>query len=156
MIMKFIIILFAFYFMTGRHSSENETGATCQHYYSKSLKKNVYTKAEIEPEFPGGPAAYQRFLNRNLRIPQEMIDNEEVAGVSSMSKMKFIVNTDGRIINPVVHDQPDTTLLNPFEKEVLRIIKLMPKWEPGVCGGKKVAAEVNRPMVICIRLETEG
>ena len=119
-----------------------------------TAQKDVYTTTEIEPEFPGGPAAYQRFLNRHLRIPQEMIDNEEIPNLSSMSKMKFIVDTDGQIINPVVHDKTDTSQLNSFEKEVLRLIKLMPRWTPAVCKGKTVAAEVNRPMVICIRPET--
>lgn len=153
--MKLSIVSFVFLFIAGSYSSENDTGTGCRHYYSQPLNKNVYTTTDIEPEFAGGPAAYQRFLNRHLRYPQEMIDIEEFENVSSMSKMKFIVDTDGRIINPVVHDQSDTTLLNPFEKEVLRIIRLMPKWQPGVCGGKIVAAEVNKPMFICIRLESE-
>lgn len=126
----------------------------CPYYYSKLLKKNVYTKVEIEPEFPGGAAAYQRFLNRNMRMPQETIDAGET-NWSAMSNMKFIVDTNGQILNPVVHDKIDTTQLNAFEKEILRIIRLMPKWNPGICHGKAVAAEVNRPMVICIKLETE-
>jgi len=126
----------------------------CPYYYSKLLKKNVYTKVDIEPEFPGGAAAFQRFLNRNLRMPQETIDADET-NWSDMSNMKFVVDTDGQILNPIVHDKKDTTQLNAFEKEVLRIIKLMPKWNPGNCHGKAVPAEVNRSMVICIRMETE-
>ena len=126
----------------------------CSCYYSKELKKYVYTKVEIAPAFPDGEAAYQRFLNRNLRVPQETIDAGEY-NWSAMSNMKFIVDTDGQIINPVVHDKKDTTQLNAFEKEVLRIIRLMPKWKPGICQGKEVAAEINRPMVICILLEAE-
>lgn len=129
--------------------------ADCPYYYSPLLKQNIYTIAEVDPEFPGGSVAYQRFLIRNLKFPQEMIDNEDIANVSAMSNMKFIVDTIGQIINPVVHDKKDTTLLNPFEKEVLRLIKLMPNWEPATCKGKKVAAEVNRPLLICVRLETE-
>lgn len=147
MLIKLTIALFALCCMAGRHD--------CPHYYSPLLKKEVYTKVEIEPEFPGGAPAYMRFLNRHLRIPQEM-DINELVNLSSMSNMKFIVDTTGQIINPVVHDKTDTTLLNPFEKEVLRLIKLMPNWRPGMCGGKIVAAEVNRPLVICLRTEPEN
>jgi hypothetical protein len=154
MVTKLTIILFAFFSIAGRHSSENDTGTACRHYYSQTLKKNVYTTTDIEPEFPGGQVACLRFFNRHMRIPKDMIDNEEVPNLASMSKMKFIVDTDGQIINPVVHDKTDTTRLNSFEKELLRLIKLMPKWEPGICEGKKVAVEINRRMFTCIRIET--
>jgi len=146
---SFVILWIVIATMTGYISKPD-----CPYYYSKLLKKNVYTSVHLEPEFPGGEAAYQRFLSRNLRVPQETIDADET-NWPVMSNMKFIVDTDGQILNPVVHDKKDTTQLNAFEKEVLRIIRLMPKWNPGICHGKAVAAEVNRPMVICIRLETE-
>jgi len=154
MLTKLTGLFFMLFCMTTDRSSGNDHGNDCPHYYSQSLKKNVYTTVEIEPEFPGGAAAYQRFLNRNLRVPQETIDEGEY-NWAAMSHMKFIINTDGQIINPVVHNKTDTTQLTAFEKEVLRIIRLMPKWKPGMCQGKEVAAEVNRPMVICIMLETE-
>jgi hypothetical protein len=146
MIIKISIALFALCCLSRRHD--------CPHYYHPLLKKDVYTKVEIEPEFPGGAAAYMRFLNRHLRLPKDM-DISELVNLSAMSNMKFIVDTTGQIINPAVHDKTDTAQLNPFEKEVLRLIRLMPNWVPGFCGDKKVAAEVNRPLVICLRLETE-
>ena len=50
----------------------NAAESPCSFYYSKELKKNVYTQVEIEPDFPGGAAGYQRFLNKNLKFPQDI------------------------------------------------------------------------------------
>jgi hypothetical protein len=69
--------------------------------------------------------------------------------------MKFIVDTDGQIIATCIEGKNDTTALNSLEKAALEFIKKMPKWVPGMCDGKVVAAEVNRPLAICIKWETE-
>jgi protein TonB len=118
----------------------------CPKYYSKELKKYVYTKVEIEPEFPGGAAGYQRFLNRNLRYPQEQA---EATVFQSQVKMKFTVDTDGKIKNLTVNDKDSTYNITPLEKEFFRVFTLMPKWVPGKCNQKTVATELNRSMVIC-------
>ena len=123
----------------------------CKYYFSQTLKKNIYTQTDIEPKFPGEAAAYFRFLNRNLRYPQEMIDNDISP---SPVIIKFVVLEDGQLVNPTVQNQHDTSRMTSWEKEVHRILKLMPKWTPGKCNGKIVATEVTTPMTIC--LETEG
>jgi hypothetical protein len=69
--------------------------------------------------------------------------------------MKFIVDTDGQIINPCIQDKNNIAQLNSLEKAALVLIKKMPKWIPARCAGKVVAAEVNRPLAICIKWETE-
>lgn len=134
--------------ITGRVLKEPAPG--CTFYYDKMLKKNVYTKVEIEAHYGGGPAAYQRFLNKNLQIPQEQIDNDDL---QSHVSMKFIVDTNGQIINPGIKDKSDTTNFTPLEKEAVRILRLMPKWEPAICQGKKVTSEVRLPMIICYRTD---
>ncbi|OQP62544.1 hypothetical protein A3860_28040 [Niastella vici] len=124
----------------------------CPFYYSKLLKKNVYTKVEIEPEFPGGEAAYQRFLNKNLLITED--PNDDVTSLP-IPKMNFIVDTDGQIINPCIDSKYDTTQFNCLEKAAWRLIKKMPRWQPGVCEGKEVAVEITRPVAICLLWKTE-
>src|SRR4051812_6127762 len=53
----------------------------------------TFTKVEIESEYPGGAAAWQRYLNRNLRYPQEAIDNE----VQGPVVVQFIVDKEGNV-----------------------------------------------------------
>jgi periplasmic protein TonB len=147
---RFLVALLPFLLMGSRDSGVLQTtDPTCKSYYNSLLKKKVYTNVEIEPKFPGGALAYQRFLNCHLRYPQEQLDSGELQLTVTM---KFIVNCDGQIINPSVHGS-NTINETPFEKEVLRIIKLMPNWVPGICNGKRVPAEIKRPLSVDIEEE---
>ncbi|MBO9561165.1 MAG: hypothetical protein J7621_00265 [Niastella sp.] len=130
-------------------AEETET-APCKSYYDKALKKQVYTQVDIEPEYIGGAPAYQRFLNKHMRYPQEGIDEHNP---QDRIEMKFIVDTDGSIIQPRINDKTDTTDFTPFEKEMFRVLKLTGKWQPGICQGKKVAAEAKKSMVVCLSTE---
>jgi hypothetical protein len=150
MLTKLTGLFFILFCMTTNRSSGNDHENDCPHYYSQSLKKKVYTTVKIEPEFSEGEAAFYRFLNRNLRYPQEQID---LGTLQSAAWMKFIVDTDGQILNPTVNDKSNPISMTPFEKEVFRVIKLMPKWAPGKCQGKTVAVELKRPMMVCLTEE---
>ncbi len=50
-------------------------------------------KVEIESEYPGGLAAWQRFLKKNLNYPQIAIDNE----VQGAVVVQFIVDREGNV-----------------------------------------------------------
>jgi protein TonB len=125
--------------------------APCSFYYHKVLKKNIYTKVEIEAEYGEGTAAYQRFLNKNLRYPN--VDNVDPNEWQTRVDMEFIVDTDGLIKYPGIHNKIDTSAFTPFEKEAVRVLKLMSKWAPALCQGKPVASLVNKPIIV--HLESE-
>ena len=148
--MKLALLFFALCRMSGSQAPAVSYGAGCQYYYNESLKEKVYTTVEIEPEFPGGAAAYQRLLNKNLRIPEDTAYD-----ITSLSipKMKFIVETDGHIVAPRIQGKSDTLYFNPLEKAAMQLMKKMPKWIPGRCNGKVVVTEVVRPLAICLKLE---
>lgn len=149
---KLSILFFALCWMADRPGWK-ATANPCAYYYDSTLKKNVFTKVEIEPEFPGGMVGYQRFLNKNLKITGEMIDSDQVK--SPYPVMQFIVDTDGQIKNIRINNKQRSEEMNLAEKETFRLVKLMPNWTPGFCQGKAVAAEIKRPLAICILLETE-
>jgi protein TonB len=138
--------------MAGNRLPANGPETSCLYYYNRPLKKNVYTTVEIEPEFPGGAAGYVRFLNKNLWISEDTVDDVTLLPIP---RMKFIVDTDGQIINPSIQGENDTTNLNSLERATLQFIKKMPKWVPGMCNGKVVATEVVRPLAICLKWETD-
>jgi hypothetical protein len=84
------ILFFIFFWLGPKCYLDPVIDLECQKYYNQQLKKHVYSRVETEPQFPGGPATYQRFLNQNLRITQEIIDSEEIQW-APMSRVKFIV-----------------------------------------------------------------
>lgn len=105
----------------------------------------TFTKVEIESEYPGGAAAWQRYLNRNLRYPQEAIDNE----VQGAVVVQFIVDKEGNVSDVEAISGP-----NELRSEAVRVIKKSGKWTPAVQNGRQVKSYKKQPIVF--RLESEG
>lgn len=105
----------------------------------------TFTKVEIESEYPGGAAAWQRYLNRNLRYPQEAIDNE----VQGAVVVQFIVDKEGNVSDVEAISGPQE-----LRSEAVRVIKKSGKWTPAVQNGRQVKSYKKQPIVF--RLETEG
>jgi TonB family protein len=106
----------------------------------------VFTKVEIEAEYPGGAAAWQRFLNRNLRYPQEAIDNEEIHGAVVV---QFVVDKEGNVSNVERVSGPEA-----LGAEAVRVIKKSGRWTPAVQGGRQVRSLKKQPFII--HFESEG
>jgi len=105
----------------------------------------TFTKVEIESEYPGGAAAWQRYLNKTLRYPQEAIDNE----VQGSVVIQFIVDKEGMVSEVEAISGPEE-----LRAEAIRVIKKSGKWEPAVQNGRKVKSYKKQPIVF--RLETDG
>lgn len=86
--------------------------------------------ADVPPAYPGGIEALQNFLQRNLRTPAEL-----EAGQEASVKVKFVVSYNGEIYGYEVMQSAG----NAFNDEVLRVLKKMPKWNPGKYKGQPVS-----------------
>lgn len=85
------------------------------------------------PHFKGGEAALKRFLQKNLRFPPLLLR----FNVEGWTRIQFIVDVDGRILNPVVYK----SLCQPWDDEVLRVVKLLDyRFEPATYNGEVVAS----------------
>lgn len=94
------------------------------------------------PEFPGGIGAFIKWLSANLKYP-ESAKNRKIQGKVVVS---FIVNKDGSI-----SDEKVMKGINPLlDREALRVIKLMPKWKPGVENDKPCRTLFAIPIVFKI------
>ena len=99
----------------------------------------IHEHVEIMPDFPGGMAALMKYLGTNIKYPtisQEM-------GSAGKVIVQFVVDKDGTITNPAVVRGVDAYL----DKEAIRVISSMPKWNPGVQNGKKVRVKYTVPVV---------
>lgn len=105
----------------------------------------TFTKVEIESEYPGGPSAWQRYLNKNFRYPQEAIDNE----IQGTVIVQFIVDKEGN-----VSDVEAVSGAQELRDEAIRVIKKSGQWTPAVQNGRKVKSYKKQPIVF--KLETEG
>jgi periplasmic protein TonB len=101
-------------------------------------KNEVFDMAEIMPEFPGGIEALKRFLTKNLRMPENNLEE----GMQVKVIARFVVGADGRV--------RDIEMVLPagaeFNAEVKRVIMKMPDWKPGAQNHRNVAVYFNLPV----------
>ncbi len=88
--------------------------------------------------FPGGDEELYKFIIKNMKYPEISQQNN----VSGQVIAQFVVTKKGRIIDPIILKGIDEEC----DKEVLRMISLMPNWIPGEQKGKKVPVFVRIPV----------
>ena len=98
----------------------------------------IFTVVEDQPQFPGGEEARQRFLEENLRYPQMARE----AGIQGTVFVTFVVETDGSVT--------DVQVLRGIgggcDQEAVRVVEMMPRWEPGRQRGQPVRVQFNMPI----------
>lgn len=100
----------------------------------------IHAVAEQMPEFPGGEQAMLTFLAKNTRYPTDVC----VGGVVYVS---FVVERDGSLSNVSVL----RGVVPVVDQEALRVIKAMPRWKPGMQGGKVVRVKYAMPIRFSLR-----
>lgn len=88
-----------------------------------------------KPEFPGGEESFFKFLHNNLCYPTILVDLE----IEGKVIVEFIIETDGSINNIQIIESTHPE----FSKEVIRVMKLMPRWKPGKVNGKTVRVKYD-------------
>ncbi len=101
-------------------------------------EKQVLQVAEKMPEYPGGMAELMKFISTTVQYPKESHENGEQGRVI----VQFVVEKDGTVTNPKVLKSVTPAL----DAEALRVVKLMPKWKPGMNKGKAVAVKFSVPI----------
>jgi len=105
--------------------------------------KKVYDMVEQMPEFPGGPVALMKWLNENIKYPSIAEEN----GIQGRVVCSFIVETDGSFSNLEVVRSIDPSL----DKEAVRVLKKMPKWNPGKQNGSSVRVKYIVPVTFMLQ-----
>lgn len=98
----------------------------------------IFTVVEAMPTFPGGDTERMRFLQENIKYPQMARES----GIQGTVYVTFVVEPNGSV--------SDVRILRGIgggcDEEAIRVIKLMPKWEPGMQRGKPVRVQFNMPI----------
>jgi protein TonB len=104
----------------------------------------TFTKVEIESSYPGGPAAWQRYLMKNLHYP----DDAASAEIQGTVVVQFIVDKEGNVSDVEAVQGP-----NELRDEAARVIKKSGNWSPAIQNGRKVKSYKKQPVVF--RLESQ-
>ena len=92
------------------------------------------------PEFPGGKDSMTVFFNKNIHGPFNILNGKGIVGV------EFNVDSTGTIKDVKLIK----SLCNECDKEVLRVVKLMPKWQPRIDPKSKRPEETKVSLPIMI------
>lgn len=98
----------------------------------------IYSVCEAPPSFPGGEDAKKKFIKDNLVYPERA----KKKGNEGVVYIEFVVERDGSISKPSIK----RNIGYDCGEEALRLVKLMPKWEPGMIRGKPVRAQFALPI----------
>ena len=101
-------------------------------------EKVIFQVVEKAPEFPGGMEECMKFLGNSIKYPIVAQEN----GIQGTVIVSFVVTDEGDIQNPVIVKGVDPLL----DAEALRVIKMMPKWKPGMQRGKAVNVKYTLPV----------
>lgn len=109
---------------------------------NSTSNKETVTKPEValnkNAEFPGGIDQFHSFFIKEYKKPE---------GVSYWKlnfTLAFAVEKNGTVsfleCSPAVEQ--------PLEKEIIRILNLCPKWQPGESNGKKIRMQYSVPILL--------
>lgn len=102
------------------------------------VEEEIFTIVEEMPSFPGGEAKLFEYLGKNIKYPQ--IAKE--AGISGIVYVTFVVDSNGNITEVQVL----RGIGGGCDEEATRVVKNMPKWQPGKQRGKPVKVRYNLPI----------
>jgi protein TonB len=90
------------------------------------------------PEFPGGEEAMGDFFTQNVQVPAKA----KQARVTGDVLVTATVGTDGKLVNPKIAKG----LTPECNAEALRVVQLLPAWQPATRRGVPVPIMVQVPV----------
>jgi TonB family protein len=108
-------------------------------------RKQIGLEFFTEAEFEGGMEALYKWLNENIRYP-EQARRDSIQGTVILT---FIVEEDGSITNvKVQHPNSKTALL---QDEAVRVLNSMPRWKPATFMKKAVRSNFFIPLTFNLK-----
>ena len=106
----------------------------------------VYNSVEQMPRFPGGEAGLMRYLQGNIKYPPEAAKND----IEGRVIVQFIIDKTGqvgevKVVRPISEE---------LDAEAVRVVKTLPKFEPGRQDGEAVSVWYTLPIVFKLQAKS--
>ena len=109
-----------------------------------SSDTTIFKLVDIPPSFPGGVTKLLKFLYSNIYYPKEA----KSLGIDGQVIVQFVIDTDGSLTNvELLRD-----IGGGCGKEAIRVIKMMPNWNPGIFNNQPVKTQYILP----VKFKLEG
>ena len=105
--------------------------------------KKIYRSVEQMPMFPGGEYALMKHLQANIKYPPEAAKNN----IEGRVIVQFVIDETGqvgevKIVRPVSEE---------LDAEAVRVVKALPKFEPGRQDGEAVSVWYTLPVMFKVQ-----
>ncbi len=101
--------------------------------------EHVFSSVESMPQFPGGDAALLKYVSTHVHYPSHVNNNEFISGRVTV---QFVVTKTGQVGKVKVM----RSLAPAFDQEAIRVVKSLPKFQPGRQNGKAVDVWYTLPV----------
>lgn len=116
---------------------------------TKAQADAILTNVDSSASYPGGDPAWQKFLVKNMRMPQETID--KIRGRKSRQwtvLIRFTVTKEGKVKDVIAESNHGGGL----EEEAIRLIKKSGNWIPATQNGVPVDSYKRQPVVFHVEI----
>ncbi|MCC8409410.1 TonB family protein [Mucilaginibacter sp. UR6-1] len=111
----------------------------------ESDPNEIFTAVETQPNFPGGLAAFGKYLEKNIHYPAVARENN----VQGRVFVQFVVEKDGSLTDIKVL----RGIGSGCDEEAMRVLKKSPKWSPGIQNGRPVRVQYTVPIAFNLASE---
>lgn len=106
--------------------------------FAMAQQGEVLTVVEKMPEFPGGKTGLNEYLKKSIQYPEDAKKN----ATEGTCFVSFVVSSTGEVTGAQILRGADESL----NREALRVINAMPRWQPGMQGGETVSVKFTLPV----------
>ena len=108
----------------------------------KPKEDQIFQICEVPPQYPGGVGECMKFLGSNIKYPAEAVAKKLEGRVI----VQMIIEKDGSITNTKVVRSVSPLL----DQEALRVVGIMPRWNPGTQRGQAVRVQYTLPVMFSL------
>ena len=116
---------------------------TTKQHENASSKFDAVDIPEEMPEFPGGINEMMKFVQENMKYPEDATKE----GKQGRVIVRFVIDKDGTISDATVM----RSVYPSIDAEALRVVNAMPKWTPGKVKGAPVRVKYTLPLVFSLQ-----
>jgi TonB family protein len=109
----------------------------------KEAEQTIYTIVEEMPSFPNGEKAMLDFIAENVKYP----DHARKKNITGRVYISFIVDKDGYVREPRIL----RGIGDGCDEEAIRVVQMMPQWNPGYLNGRPVNVQFNLPILFTLK-----
>lgn len=124
---------------SGKTSTIEVTNQSTNHFSDG----RIFDVVDQMPSFPGGMPAMMQWLSENINYPVLAVEN----GVQGRVIVQFVVEKDGSVTDVSIAKSVEPSL----DKEAIRVVSIMPRWNPGKQNGSPVRVKYTVPVMFSLK-----